>query len=287
MSLSITLDWIAFTFKELTHDSVAWLHQFASSETGTPDTARNGYAECERQTSGLLHSWHNGREEMGHHVVISGTALRNILEQEKTSQRSLLETILHAKGSITRLDLAIDAQNELVDYDHIWACLERRQYTGNAQKTARLQGSDGGNTIYIGSRTSERFLRLYDKAIQSGVSDISWARLELETKGMVARGLANLLSTTENWAGPFVHMVNGMVQVQQCVSWDRLLPQGVVPVGIPKIEKHSDTEKWIAEQVIAAVAKHFIEHPESIAVNGLIDMLVTIKAQRDRNLQSE
>jgi hypothetical protein len=223
--------------------------------------------------------WNYAREEMGNHVILSGSTLQNVLEHYAIDQQALLRSIIDVGGSITRLDLAEDAKDVEMDYSDVWSRLERRDYTGNAQKTARLQGSDGGTTIYIGARTSERFLRLYDKAIQSGSTGVLWARLELETKGMVARGLAHLLSSTENWSGAFVQMVNGMVQINGCQSWERFFSSGVVPIGIPKLEKKTDTELWIEKQVIQAVAKHYIEHPDSVAVQRLRDMIILLDNQ--------
>jgi len=258
---------------------------YASFESVVPATPRNGYTEACEDKNGVLCMWNHAREEMGYHVVISGSTLQNLLEHYAINQQELLSSIVNAGGSITRLDLATDAKDEHVDYSDIWNRLERREYTGNAQKTARLQGSDGGTTIYIGSRTSERFLRLYDKAVQSGNRGDEWARLELETKGMVSRGLANLLNTTNNWGGAFLQMVNGMVQIEQCDSWNRLLPFDVTPIGIPKLEKQSDTEAWIEKQVISAIAKHFIEHPDSIAIQRLRDMLDLLDEQNKRDSQ--
>jgi len=285
MSLTITLDWISFTFKEYTNETQQWISDYASLESVVPATARNGYTEACQDKNGVLRMWNYAREEMGNHVIVSGSTLQNLLEHYAINQQELLSSIVNAGGSITRLDLATDAKDEQVDYSIIWERLERREYTGNAQKTSRLQGSDGGTTIYIGSRTSERFLRLYDKAIQSGNSDTLWARLELETKGMVARGLANLLNSTNNWGGAFLQMVNGMVQMDECRDWTNLLPYGVTPIGIPKLEKQTDTEAWIEKQVISAIAKHFIEHPDSIAIQRLRDMLDLLDEQNKRDNQ--
>jgi hypothetical protein len=46
------------------------------------------------------------------------------------------------------------------------------------------------------------------------------------------------------------------------------LQGGSLP-GLPKIEKQTDREKWINEQVIKAVTEHFAQNPESMAVKAL------------------
>ena len=57
------------------------------------------------------------------------------------------------------------------------------------RKTASLIHSDTGSTIYIGTRTSDRFCRLYEKQIDGQ----EFLRLEFEFKGKTARELYNQL----------------------------------------------------------------------------------------------
>lgn len=287
MSLSITLDWISFTFKEHTREKEAWIREYADTETSIPVSPRNGYREACTDKNGLLQMWNVDRQEMGHHVIISGSCIRNLLEHRSVSQSEILHSVMHAGGSITRLDLAKDAQNVPMDYGAIWACLEQREYTGSAQNTARLQGSDGGNTIYIGSRTSERFVRLYDKAAQTGNNGVLWARLEIECKGMVARALAVALCHSANWSAIFNTTVLRMAHIQRDTDMDYFFSDTPCVIGLPKIEKRADTEAWIEKQVISAIAKHYVEHPDSFAIQLLRVTLDMIDQQNKRDLQSD
>ena len=272
-TVTITLDWLSFTFKRSSREEKAWFSQYTNSETATPTTPRHGYSGASTEENGILHMWNLEREEMGHHVVVSGSCLRDIIEYRGISQQTLLQEVINAGASITRLDLAKDAKDVYVDYDHIWSDLERGNYKGSAQKTARMQGGDGGDTIYIGSRTSDRFMRLYDKAAQTGNADILWSRLEIEYKGMVARAVSALLAQDVHWSSVFNNEVSRMLSLPEQSTFGVFVNSDDCAIGVPKIEKQVDREKWIDQQVIKAVCQHYVEHPDSDAVKRLIEAL--------------
>jgi DNA relaxase NicK len=143
-----------------------------------------------------------------------------------------------------------------------------------------MHSPNGGNTVYVGSRQSERFVRIYDKAAQLGLAEKQWKRFEIECKGMVARALANMLLQTENWAGVFDDFAQTMLSIPTCVDYMAFFDGSTSEIGFPKIEKKTDREAWIAEQVTPAVVKHFAEFPDSEAVKHLRRMLDLIDRQR-------
>ncbi len=282
MDYSITLDWLAFTFREDTHEQWQWLATYASSDDSGTERATNGYKLAARSKTGIIHMWHPDRPEMGRHVVISGSALRDLLKIHDLSQRALLAEVVNAGGSITRLDLAKDAKNEGINLDAIFQQMDAGKSTGTARTFTQLHSVGGGNTIYVGSRQSEKFIRIYDKAAQTGAEGALWYRYELETKGMVARALATLLCTSDAWVNAFDAMASGMVDLPQSKDYRKFFLPGVVPIGIPKLEKKSDREKWIEEQVLPAVLKHYTEHRDSPAINKLRSMLILIDTRSDQ-----
>lgn len=273
MTVTITLDWLAFTYKEITNVAKEWLDTYASFAPIVPETARNGYGEACRDKNGMVQMWNIQRPEMGHHIIITGTCLRNIVECFGISQERLLQSAVNSGASITRLDLAKDAKNVDIDYSIIFEQLNRGMNTGHSKTFSRLQSANGGYTIYVGSRASDRFIRLYNKAAQLDLSGVLWHRLEFETKGMVARAIATLLVNSSMWSGAFNTCVLASLCLPRGSGFEIFFDDTDVQIGIPKIEKKSDTEKWIEEQVTPAVAKWFVEHRDSEAVKRLIDSL--------------
>jgi DNA relaxase NicK len=65
---------------------------------------------------------------------------------------------------------------------------------GRPVKRTLIQNSDGGSTLYIGSRQSDLFARLYDKGVeQAACVPGQWWRLELEIKHERALTVARTL----------------------------------------------------------------------------------------------
>jgi hypothetical protein len=280
MALSITLDWLAFTYKDMSREAAKWIQLRASAENSVDCAPTNGYRAAYRTTQGIVIMWNLDRSEMGYHVIISGSAIRNIIDQQNVDQKTLLGEVCNTGASITRLDLAKDAQDAEISLDAIYGELESGRYTGTARTVSQLHSPNGGNTVYIGSRQSEKFIRIYDKAAQENLHDRLWCRFELECKGMVARALAVLLAKTDRWQDAFNEIALGMVDIEHSSDWKQFFMDESVPIGMPKLEKKSDREAWIASQVTPAVVKHFIEHADSKAVQWLRKTLDLIESQR-------
>lgn len=276
--ISITLDWLAFTFREDTIEQQEFLHTYASSKGGLEITATNGYRTAYRSVQGVVVQWNADRPEMGYHVVLSGSAIRHVLEYNQLDQKALVQAVLHVNGSITRLDLAKDLTGKNISLDQVYKALERGEYSGSARKFSQIHSLNGGNTVYVGSRQSEKFIRIYNKAAESNLPGELWYRFELETKGMVARALASLLTGKASWQAEFDAIAQHMVDIPTCASYQAFFEGIDQPIGLPKIEKQTDRETWIEKQVIPAVVKHFIEHRESASVALLRAMLDQIDA---------
>jgi len=273
MTLTITLDWLAMTFKEQTREQETFCDLYARTPKVADAPARNGYSTATSDKNGVVCMWNVNREEMGYHVIFAGSALRNIFESGMVCQRGLVESALNAGGSITRLDIAKDATDVTCNLATVWRDIQAGHRQGNTRTFSTIESVEGFRTIYIGSRVSERFARIYDKAGQLNLEGEKWYRYELETKGMVARALATLLSQNEEWNGCFDKMALDMLAIDDNDSYQQFFTPGVVLIGIPQLEKRSDREKWIQEGVIAAVVEHYHEHPDSKAVRLLLDAL--------------
>lgn len=98
----------------------------------------------------------------------------------------------------SRLDLAVDVHSAL-EMTSVPQNLYRYlnhvpPRNGRPVKRTLITNSDGGATLYIGSRTSDWFTRIYDKGIeQKAAPPGHWLRFELEIKGRAADGVAAAL----------------------------------------------------------------------------------------------
>lgn len=271
--LTITIDWLAINFKELNHASKKFMSLYARAGALQDTTPRFGYSHARVDSNGVVVQWNPDREDMGYHVIFAGSALRNLFEHEIVQPIALLHACINAGGRVARLDLAKDLTGQEIDLQTIYQSLEQGAYSGTSRTYGRIESNNGGETIYVGSRQSEKFIRIYNKAAQIGDADRYWFRFEIETKGMVARALATTLVNTRDFSGVFDTTVKAMVDIPTCPAYNEFFALNQTPIGLPKLEKQTDRERWIDTQVIAAVSKHFIEHPDSEAVKRLIDTL--------------
>ncbi len=276
---SITIDWIALTIKELKSEPEITLLLIARDVQTFPNTPTNGYDTSIRTSGGVVGMWNSTRSEMGFHLVISGSALRDLLTRSGLSQRQILRQLSDLDGRFTRIDLAKDVRGIPIDLDGVYQAISTGKTKGTARSFSQMHSPNGGNTVYVGSRESERFVRIYDKAAQMGIVGEHWKRFEIECKGMVARAMASVLMETDNWQGVFDDFAKTMLSVPECGDYMAFFDGSTCEIGFPKIEKKSDREAWIMKQVLPAIMEHFAEFPNSDAIDTLRKMIDLIDRQ--------
>lgn len=278
--LTVTIDWLSVTFKEYTSDARSFILQYCSHPTVVPQTAHNGYNASHTDQNGVQVSWHTDRAEMGTHAVFSGSALRNLVTCDNVSSQSILRSAVAYGGNIVRLDIAKDLTQQEINLSEIYQFLQSPDRKGQSRTYGKIESNNGGYTIYVGSRQSDKFIRIYNKAAEQQLQGELWFRFEVEAKGLVAQSIANLLVDTVRWSVIFDRCVFSMVDFRTCKATGPFFTDENVQIGLPKLEKISDRERWISQQVIEAVAKHYIENPQSEAVSRLLATLALIDKQR-------
>lgn len=210
-NLEVLIDWLGFTFFIYSnpYDVVSYLG--LSAGDFAVGNGSNGYKSALRHNFYSITILYDGREDMGIHVNITGSAISYALEcyresikmptpfgdyaieySDETMMARYLRHISES-GKFTRLDLAIDDKGynyysvndvrEICDSDR---CMNRfRKYRAEYERS--FHGTVTGNTLYFGNRQSNAFLRIYDKRleqIQKTKKDcgFEWVRWELELK---------------------------------------------------------------------------------------------------------
>lgn len=130
-----------------------------------------------------------GRE--GVMLQLSGQACRE-LEALGTDLWELIRQALLHQAHVTRLDLATDDLAGHLPVDEMLAAFRSRHFRSRAQDYGIIQSHSRGRdgwTLYLGSRSSDRYLRIYNKAAEQGYTG-QWVRVELELKGDAAQACA-------------------------------------------------------------------------------------------------
>lgn len=180
------VDWVTMT-TEKDEVGYAWYAMYTKyravklKEAETEMPFSNGYY------SGLrIASMQWGYEKhLGYIVIISGSDADRYWER-----------LSPVDARVTRLDLCVDFVHKDIEYlaRDLFDSIEeerRKQKPG----LSLFIGPEGGDTLYVGSRHSQQFGRLYDKGVESGTSPPGhYWRAEVEYKKPLAGLMAKELS---------------------------------------------------------------------------------------------
>jgi hypothetical protein len=205
--------------------------------------------------------WNRERPEMGEHLQLSGSALRFMANRGMDAFAALRE-VFRLGGRVSRIDLAIDLFDSGLTLAHLGKP-HRLPYKGKGRtpKITPMGDEEDGWTLYVGSRSSDKFLRVYDKSKEQKLSDVDWVRIELECKGMVAHWLGvELPDKTPKGSHAFAAtLIRSMVDFDNA-AWTFALDSDEVQTGMPK-QTERDTLKWLVDACAPALAKQIIAKP--------------------------
>jgi len=218
-------------------------------------------------------------ETQGWMIRLGGEALRM---QPYPAQ--IIAAAKRAGCRITRLDVAFDFIGCEETTDAVYAAYEGRQKAGRTLKTQVIYSSTG-TTFYLGSRSSERMLRIYDKGRQQGL-DVTWTRIELELKGALANLNAEAIASDQRIAAAMITDIlplRGMRIVDTLADYADGADVEVVRARVPE----SDTVRWFRTQVLAAF-KNLLKRDYAAALSVLEEYEAAVRdAERLREGNEE
>ncbi len=305
LNTSIKLDYLAFTVS-YTYENIQTIKEFFDN-MNYEELSYGGmrYSRSAVVGDGGRVFWHPDRAEMGIHVRLGSKALGQV----KTTALGMLNRVVDWGGEFKRLDIAFDDTDGRLDIDHIhheilagnvqsrWSRVTRLSGTGFG-KTEKL-----GDTVYIGSRGSQSFLRIYDKLLeqQDRGKDTQefdhWVRVELELKGKKAGVFGNILAVSgrENGkksAGELcASLLYGLIDFKvkneddsnvsrwETVDWwKEFIGQATkMKLSIAKHEKTMDDSKvWIERSVATTLAMIVLAENDDQGVSGYQFIMDTI-----------
>lgn len=296
--LQVCVDWLAFTVTELNtvKDVVEFLGfdimQFSQAPRGAM-----GYKSMCKLDGFSVSVLSEGNEDMGIHVNISGSAVAHCVAAYRdklsaptpfddapamqvddfslTALSQFLKDILEI-GHITRMDLALDdyGHNQYFSVSDIQRYLEEDRVVSKFRKyhtdiDYKMGGEIIGHTLYLGSRKSDVFLRIYDKKLEQNAkhpenaSEIPWIRWEFELKNDRAMSVANMLISgrplgeiTVGVLANYVRLIeldnNNRSRCSTLPLW-QLFIDGVrkLQLYVPEVPKTLEDKKvWIIDQVL-------------------------------------
>lgn len=152
---------------------------------------------------------------------MSGQACREF----ETFSRSLDWPTLFSRlelldGNVTRLDLAYDDRTGVILLPRLAMDIADRYFIGHARRSERLYSDNidddiQGLTVYVGSRKSALYIRIYDKAAERGYhpSECHWVRVEIQMRDDRAMMAARSVATDPNIGNVFAGILSNYLRV--------------------------------------------------------------------------
>lgn len=289
MSWICALGWLRFTVPEATADEAIRLvgGDWIPDEKGFQGYT-NGWI-CRGSTGGL------GR--LGTGAKRAPREVHVDLSQELISGwsyekfQSVAAWVFTKDGHFGRIDVAMDDRSGVIDVDRIYASVVAGNCVSHFRKSQLIagldlgSGIDTGKTLCMGSRQSDTYLRIYDKAAEQRAKhkpvDGTWVRWEMEWKGERAQavGLALSVLDQERFQTYIVGVFRTAVDFRDCtradepkdryqaplLAWWKVLTDGMqrAKLEIAKVVKQIEDVKQWAEQSLSPMLGLLCAHPEA------------------------
>jgi hypothetical protein len=237
MERAVKVDFFSFTTRRSISDVCA-LFSYLPNRLEMKEHGLYGYGFSMVSPDGVTLLFSLGRSDV--HVQISGRGCDRELCQ--------LVDLLTVGDVVTRLDIAIDCIGSGFTCAEIWGYLQRGCFLsvssdirqcegllsrgGRIERAARDQGkwsgssslrelpnsrlqktrSNSGHTIYVGSASSDRMVRIYDKGAEQGTGT-DWLRFEVQLRRQSANQFF-LLACKEGDSAVFEEKALGLLNKQ-------------------------------------------------------------------------
>lgn len=282
-SSGVILDFLTFTLpvktvEEMTAVIAEWTKLLGGSTA--PARGFHGYTESVKVLETGRLAWDRERCEMGVHVSLPATALANFALLYSSDSlyyvNKLIIRILDRGGKFRRVDFAIDTES--VTVGHVQAAMVAGELVSPLRKH-RFWGdplTGAIQTLEIGSRESDRFLRIYDKGLQMGGEAGILTRFELEMKGNYANAAMHTVMRDGTLPESFIVTAIDFREVsdesnttrrERCSWWQAIIGQFErVTLGLGRVKTTVQRAKeWLEKQVAPTMAWVGLSEGEAMA----------------------
>ena len=256
------IDWLAYTVPyEIGYEAAFFPHEALALTGEVLPHNIQGYDTRLALTQGSV-SLHSRYPQHKICVQFTGTDLY-WLGKGGVNPLALLHYVPAVGGHMTRLDFAVDyfGPSFPLELREAWEAgsLKTPAHACETRsKAKRNKRQEPANSTYIGSHTSERMLRCYDKAAQMNAQG-PWTRIELVSKkgysnrlgeAMIAQGIGaagkqairNFIHCEVEWfnravTGPSVYIAAEPAQQHDTKRW---LLEDVLPIFVKEVQKEAE-----------------------------------------------
>lgn len=261
------------------HGAIDWLtctlHACPNVRAALPDTVGwgtftklehgfNGYTEAYKADCGALVQT-SGRVDMGVNINLPGDALAVVRESGMTERELCI--YLDVQGAkASRIDLALDL---ILPTALTPAFFEAEHRAGRVQSEARKLsvrretdgGQESGAGVYLGSPSSDRMLRVYDKGLETKTQASNyWIRFELQCRREQSQSHMRAVIEVTNTRAIINKSLTNFITMD---NPEFLAATTDTDAEIPTVpRKPHKTLSWLLDQVAPAAAAFQVGHPD-------------------------
>jgi hypothetical protein len=261
---------MAITHKTELSQTIDWL-QVTSPSPVFPASWRDdgklnlrgqwGYTRSVTYSDGRVTLFSPERLEMRTHTVYSGSTLATLYERYGTTPFEIL-TSLARSAVVTRIDIAVDAMRGFLDFDAIVLALQSDEAITKAERVDRFQGIDSrADTVYLGSPSSARRLRIYDKASEQKITEFEWTRIELQSRKPFADETKNALLAGNFSESIIPGIITGFCDFPTLPDWQKIFCGAPILLTAPP-KGRDGTLHWLLKSAAPCLARMQAENPD-------------------------
>lgn len=268
MTLTFSVDWINYTALELGTRVLTAVPYPMKDQNWEPCQPSKGYNNALQNKQGCKVSWHNKRDDMGVHVQYSGQTLNKYSADGATPKMIAIHHNL-SHDRCTRIDLALDAREEHLSISSLAAIVKHSTDGLRVKSFSHIISQDGGETLYLGSRQSEQYIRVYNKAAEQNMQG-DWIRIELELKGSRAHQIGAQMAVKGE--GDMTAIARGMIKNLADfpdANWQRVVGEMAVSIGKARVDE-PDTKGWLLGSVAPAMGRYIRETDDQTIIEDFL-----------------
>lgn len=263
--VGVSVDWLSLTISYEHLPNIETVLRGASlSLTGERLQNMKGYNNTVALWPAGSLSWHTEHHQHKLFINFSGAAL-SLLAASGITPLAVITYFTSLEAKFTRIDLAVDVKtrqefapvSDLYWTKDLGSGYDYEKALVRSEKTHLQDGKKIkllGETVYIGSRSSRRFLRVYNKASEQFVTDYFWTRIEMVCRQDYAGVIASLL-LEKDLETVTRSAITSMIDPPD-ITWWGVVFEAFPMADIPSIgRKQKDTERWLMSQVLPAAKK--------------------------------
>lgn len=233
--------------------------RLCASVTGKGRPYPNSYTDAVELDPGRI-SWHHSEPRMKLCFNLTGSDCEQWYSEGRFIS-STIRDLVSGEANLTRIDAAIDYHGEaeigevvdLFESEPGWT--KARTVVPYQELRRDAEGvSRAWSGVYIGSRSSQRFLRVYDKARETGI-DGQWTRIELVTRDSYAAALGESIVING-----LPDATRGMIRqvADPPLDWWQEAVSGGAAESPPVGRKVTDTDRWLIETVLPVLERRLL-----------------------------